>query len=171
MKAVAEIPRLAAGVFGCGPKDCSFDCHASVQIVVVAGHEQTFDRHSEQHDAALCAVNVPARHAERRLYVRHRRDFYTHIAHLRPRCAQKLDCGTHDEIEAIKSPLKRRKRRTHHRATTHAAVATMTGGPARCGSRRSGTTAMHVKSLARACDPGRLAAARHPQHTPPAGLC
>lgn len=149
---VSEFPGLASDVLRRRTEYGTLHGHASVELIVVAGGEETLDRKSEQHDSPLFAVDVPARYGILGVRERGGPDLETHLLQFRPGATQEFDGRADGDVEPIDPTVQRWQWRADDGASSDAPVAavpcTATG---RCGGR---STAGHAQSLG--------AAARHP---------
>ena len=153
MVVAAEVPGLASDVLGRGAENGALDGHPPVGAVIVARREQPLDRKSEEHDALLLVVEVPARHLIRRLERRHRADLEPDLLQLGPGASEELHGRAHGEIEPVDATVERRQGRPHDLAAPETTVAPVSSTTARTGG-GAGTT-RHSESLGRVCGHGR----------------
>lgn len=149
MVVAAEVPGLASDVFRRGPEDRALDGHPSVGAVVVPRGEQPLDRQSEEHDALLLMVEVPARNLIRRLERRHRADLEPDLLQFRPGASEEFHCRAHGEVEPVDATVERCQRRAHDLAAPETTMSPVPSTTARNGG-GAGTT-RHSESLGRVC--------------------
>jgi hypothetical protein len=115
---VAQIPRLTADVLGSRPEHGALDRHPAVGCIVVTRRQKTLDGESEQHDALVLPVKVPARHLLGRVESRNRADLEPDVLQLGPGSAEELDGRADREVEPVETTIERGQRWTHDLAAT-----------------------------------------------------
>lgn len=126
---VAEIPRFAADVFGCGTEDGALDGHASMRRIVVPRGQEALDGEPEQDDASVLAVEVPPGHLLCRVESRDRTDLEPHVLEFGPRATEEFDRGADGEVEPVDAPVERSQGRPDDLASAQPTVTTVPGTP------------------------------------------
>ena len=156
---MSEIPGLAADVLGCGSEHRALDGHPAVRGVVVTRGQETFDRETEQHDALILPVEVPARDVVGRVEARNRADLESDVLQFRPGAAEELHRRADGEVEPVEASVQGCERRTYDLAAPETSVSSMPCPAPGGGGGVSGTTTRHDESLGGARSRGAASAA------------
>lgn len=144
---VAQIPRLATDVLGGGTEYGALDRHPPMRRVVVTRGKQPFDGQTEQHDASVLTVEVPAWNLVGRVETRDRPDLESHLLQLRPGSTEELDRRADREVESVQASVEGREGRPYDLAAAQTSVTSVPSTAPRCGGGVGSATTGHDESL------------------------